>query len=190
MNMKKSLLVGALCPLLALATTVAPAFAVDTPVAGPGEINTTVSYTVAASEWTWSIPTSVTIPQKYENGAYADSSAQGTLSVNVKNNGIITLATGKQMEVKITESTNYNDGTKKFYLKDTDSEIEYTIKAGANALEKDKAFFTYYPAGTDGTKGKTQNLIFGVTRAAVEAAKRASEHTDSLTFTLAVVNKT
>lgn len=162
--MKKKTL-ATLLTLTMLTTAAVPVFA-----AGEAGNSTTLTYTVA-SDYQVVIPPDV--PLSSENGT-------GDVTFQI-NNALIEF--GKELNVSISESTNYADG--KFHLSDGhENTIEYTIKKDGTDVAISTSFLTVKSGNTTGSA----KLDFKTAEDAVITA--AGDYTDKLTFNVATANST
>ena len=185
--MKKNLLMGLVCPVMALTAVVAPVFA-ESPTSGSTK-STQVEYEVKAdatgsfttTEWIWEVPAD-------QNFSDTKLNLQGTVRIAPANsdgsNKVLVLTNGTQIDVTLSSANN-------FALKNTDaSAIPYQVKKGNTVLTNeaagDKNHVLNFTAGTSTNTGVEQPLDFVTTPADLKAAKLTGAHTDTITFTVAV----
>lgn len=178
--MKKNILVGLMCPVMAATAMVSPvlAFTGEGPHAGSdgATSDTLVAYEVTASAWTFSVPAA----QKFETGKLAKT---GEVKVSPAAKGeVINLANG----TTITLSVNSAEGF--LLVADTrNSQIPYVVSLtdGGDCVPQDKVVLTY-EAGNDANTGKSETLYIYTTDENIKEAKVTGNHDDQLTFTVHV----
>lgn len=123
----------------------------------------TATYDVTA-KYTVTIPAGVTL----------DADAEVTSDITAEN---VLLESGKNITVTLTEGSNTTTGST-FHAKKGDSIAEYTISAGGSAVSVGGTVATF----SNGTAEQTSTLTFSKPTGWTEAG----EHTETLTFTIAV----
>lgn len=157
---------------MALAAVATPVFAAHDPQ------STQVAYSVAGTEWTFSVPAT----QNFNNGLeYTNQlveikpAADGTV-IALDNNTTITIK---------LHSTNG------FMLNGKDnatSQIPYTVDMGGAAFTKDEDVLVF-TAGESDNRGISQGLNFKTTSDNIKLATVTGEHSDSVVFTATVGTK-
>ena len=181
--MKKNILVGLMCPVMAATAMVSPvlAFTGEGPHTGSdGASSTTqVAYEVAESEWTFSIPAA----QTFTTGNLAKT---GEVKVSPKTEGeVINLANGTTITLSVNSAEEFS------LVADTNrnSKIAYVVSLtnGGDCVAQDATVLTYV-AGGDGydNTGKSETLYFYTTEENIKDATVTGNHDDQLTFTVHV----
>lgn len=179
--MKKNILVGLMCPVMAVAAMVSPVLAADNEnITGENNAQgtTQVAYEVAESEWTFSVPAA----QTFTTGNLAKT---GEVKVSpAKEGDVINLANG----TTITLSVNSAEGF--LLVADTrNSQIPYVVSLtdGGDCIPQDKVVLTYEAGNVnDANTGKSETLYFYTTDENIKEAKVTGNHDDQLTFTVHV----
>ena len=180
--MKKNLLMGLVCPVMALASVATPVFA-ESPTSGSTQ-STRVEYEVKAdatgsfttTEWIWEVPAD-------QNFSDTKLTLQGTVRIAPANsdgsNKVLVLTNGTKIDVTLSSANN-------FALKNTDaSAIPYQVKKGTTLLAQGNNVLNF-TAGTSTNTGVSQALDFVTTPDNLKAARLTGAHTDTITFTVAV----
>lgn len=193
--MKKNILVGLMCPVMAATAMVSPVLAVE---AGPGPstgsdgaaLTTQVAYDVAETGWTFSVPAT----QKFTKTALLQN---GDVQISPEA-GVINLANNTKIEIAIKSAEGFllvantrNSQIPYIVSKTqavaddfkTDGELEAANETGR--LSNNNVVLTYV-AGTDSNEGKGQTLYFATSQKSINEAKVVGAHTDQLTFTVSV----
>ena len=194
--MKKNLLVGLMCPVLALASVATPVFAAENPT------ETVVKYEVAEKGYLWSVPANVT----FDNNKLTNSSDSDNVVSIYPADGTIQLANGTKVQITLHKTDIRNTDKENYYMKSADAEsyIQYEVKKGNESVKKDKTDSTYdgtellsYVAGnttSDYTllddsninKGLKQVITISTTKDYIDKALVTGPHSDTLTFTVNV----
>lgn len=120
----------------------------------------------------------VTIPANFD---LSTTESEKTVSAS----GVL-IPTGEQLTVTMS-SANF-ETTDKYRVKNDTSYIKYTVKKGAasaSATELTSNGDTILTVGAGTTSGSIK-LYFSTTQTNIDAATKAGNHTDTLTFTVAV----
>lgn len=179
--MKKNILVGLMCPVMAATAMVSPvlAFTGEGPHAGSdgATSDTQVAYEVTASAWTFSVPAA----QTFATGNLAKTgdvkvspAAEGEV-INLANGTTITLSVNSEKEFNLVAASNNK------------SKIPYVVSLADNGdcVNQDDIVLTYI-AGTHDNKGMTVPLHIYTTEENIKDATVTGSHTDKLTFTVHV----
>ena len=161
--MKKFILSLTLAALLTTALA-APAFAVD--ITGETTGSTTLTYGVAEAF-------TVTIPADFSLSTTETSYTVSASGVLIPNNEQLT----------VTMSSAQFDATDKYRVAYQDSFIKYTVKLDDTSLTANGQTVLTVNAGS--TSGSS-TLKFSTTAENIAAATKAGNHTDTLTFTVAI----
>lgn len=179
--MKKNILVGMMCPVMAATAMVSPVLAFEG--AGPhtgsdGASSTTqVAYEVTESEWTFSIPAA----QTFSPGNLAKT---GDVKVSPKTVGeVINLANGTTITLSVNSAEEFSlvaDANR-------NSKIAYVVSLtdGGDCVAQDATVLTYI-AGTNENTGMTVPLYIYTTEENIKDATVTGNHDDQLTFTVHV----
>lgn len=175
--MKKNILMGLVCPAMALAAVATPVLAAS-PVSGAQE-TTPVKYEVAGTDWTFSVPATQTFDDdhlEYLNQLVAiKPAAKGT---------VIALANNTTISIKLTSQYGFNLVAEGI---NTNSKIPYAVKMNGTKLEGETEVLKFV-AGTSANTGIEQGLDFSTTNDAngIKKATVVGTHKDTLTFTATV----
>ena len=194
--MKKNILVGLMCPVMASTAMVSPVLAVE---AGPGPstgsdgaaLTTQVAYDVAETGWTFSVPAT----QKFTKTALLQN---GDVQISPEA-GVINLANNTKIEIAITSAKGFclvsgdNSNSQIPYIVSksqtvaddfkTDGALEAANETGR--LSNDNVVLSYV-AGVDSNTGKGQTLYFATSQDSINKATVMGTHADQLTFTVSV----
>lgn len=131
---------------------------------------TEVSYTPASESYTFTIPATAEITA-------ADTAA--TLTVSGSD---VKILKSSKLQFKVTSTNSWK-------MKNGTSEIGYTAKVGETTLANDSEVFSIAGVGTQtaATQGLTKDISIVATTAQINNATAAGKHTDTLTFTVAIV---
>lgn len=180
--MKKNLLMGLVCPIMALASVAAPVFAAASDV--PSQQTTQVEYNVVdtgtdpnsgwiTTNWVWEVPAA----QTFNDGTL---SLNGTVAIKPAVEGkVLVLDDGKTIDITLRSGNG-------FELQNTaKSSIDYQVKKHGeeNALTQD-ANVLNFTAGTSTNTGVSQVLDFVTSSDNLKAAKLTGAHIDTITFTV------
>lgn len=178
--MKKNILVGLMCPVMAATAMVSPVLAFEG--AGPhtgsdGASSTTqVAYEVTASAWTFSVPAAQTFTKDSltKTGEVKVSPVAGEV-INLANGTTITLSVASAKDFNLVAQSNEN------------SLIPYVVSLtdGGDCVAQDATVLTYV-AGTDANTGKGETLHIYTTEGNIKNATVTGSHADQLTFTVHV----
>lgn len=167
--MKKNILMGLVCPAMALAAVATPVFAAHDPQ------STQVAYTVAGTEWTFSVPAT----QNFNNGLeYTNQLVEIKPAVD---GTVIAL----DNNTKITIKLHSNNGFKLNGENNASSQIPYTVDKGEAAFTGDTDVLVF-TAGTSNNKGISQGLNFKTTADNIKKATVTGTHSDTIVFTATV----
>lgn len=192
--MKKNILVGLMCPVMAATAMLSPvlAFEGEGPHEGSNGASSTtqVAYDVAGTKWTFSVPATQTFTKNALSLSGDVRISPEADVINLENNtkidiaiksaeGFLLVAATKNSEIPYVVSTSEavaNDFT-------TDGALEADNETGR--LSNDDVVLSYV-AGADANTGKSQTLYFATSQRSINEAKVVGAHTDQLTFTVSV----
>ena len=171
--MKKNILMGLVCPAMALAAVATPVLAAS-PVSGAQE-TTPVKYEVAGTDWTFSVPAT----QDFKDGLEL---LDKLVEIKPATEGtVIALDSGTTINITL-HSTN---GFKLNGKDNAKSQIPYTVDMGGDAFTGDTEVLEFI-AGTSNNKGISQGLNFKTTTDNIKKATVTGMHSDSVVFTATV----
>lgn len=175
--MKKNILMGLVCPAMALAAVATPVLA-ESPKTGD-KLTTPVQYEVSGTDWLFSVPGTQTFND--ENLTYLNQlvkikpAAEGT---------VIALANNTTISIKLKSKYGFNLVAEDI---NTNSQIPYAVKMNGTKLEGETEVLKFV-AGTSPNTGIEQGLDFSTTNDAngIKKATVVGTHKDTLTFTATV----
>jgi hypothetical protein len=173
--MKKKVITMALALTLALSMTGTAFAADDYNIAYPrtsSDSTTEVKYEVSQN-YTVTLPGDVAISTEGVDKTVSASS--------------VLIANGKTLNVKVS-SSQYDSSAATYKLCYEGSNVPYTIKKG-NAAIVNNATVLSVASGAEGLTG-SETLTFATTDENIQKATKAGNHTDTLTFTVSVTDKT